>query len=403
MRYNLATNFDNSLIERVSEFGVVKSLYGKLAKDFIGGGRPSLILPNIGRKKLRKHINVAHKHGMEFNYLLNATCMGNGEFIASSHKKMIKLVREVKEDGADGVTVASPAFLKMVKEQFPDLKVSTSIYLKIDDLNKLKHFENLGANQITLSYNFNRDFGLLERALKIVKVDTDLRIIANNICLHSCPYQSPAHANLMAHASQTRHKSKGFLIDIYSISCGLQKIRNPAEFLMSDWVRPEDVHHYEELCDKTGKNLTLKLTDRARTTDWLVGVVKAYAEKSYDGNLLDILNYIGNKGGYRKIRKGAMIRGALAGKAGLGLLRLEKATFLPEIYINNKSLNGFMEHFKQNPCKDKTCYTDDKPYGECKHCYNLAEKLIHMNQEEREKAINESGNFIKEVVSGKIF
>ena len=54
---------------------------------------------------------------------------------------------------------------------------------------------------------------------------------------------------------------------------------------MSDWVRPEDVHHYEELCNKTGKNLTLKLTDRARTTDWLTEVVKAYAEKSYNGNL----------------------------------------------------------------------------------------------------------------------
>ena len=48
---------------------------------------------------------------------------------------------------------------------------------------------------------------------------------------------------------------------------GLQKIKNPAEILMSDWIRPEDVHHYEELADKLGKtNLTLKLTDRARPT-----------------------------------------------------------------------------------------------------------------------------------------
>ena len=403
MKYDLATNFDNELIERIADFGVVKSLYGKLAKDVIGGGRPSLVLPNIGRRKLRKHIEAAHKHGIKFNYLLNASCMNNKEFIASSHREMIKLVREVKEDGADGVTVASPAFLKMVREQFPDLNVSASTFLKIDDLNKLKHFESLGANQITLTYNFNRDFGLLEKALKIVEQGTELRVIANNVCLHSCPYQSPAHANLLAHSSQSKHKSRGFIIDIYAISCGLQKIKNPAEFLMSDWIRPEDVHYYEELCEKTGKNLTLKLTDRARTTDWLAEVVKAYAEKSYEGNLLDILNYVGNKGGYRKVRKGAMIRGALTGKAGFGLLKLKGATFLPEVYINNKNLNGFMEYFKENPCKDKICYTDDKPYGECRHCYNLAEKLVHMDKEKREKGIGMAEELVTDITSGRIF
>jgi len=405
IRYDLATNFDDKLIERVAEFGIVKSVYGKLDKDIVGGGRPSLILPKISRKQLRKHIETAHKYGIEFNYLLNASCMDNKEFIAPSHREIMKLVREVREDGADAVTVSSPAFLKMVKEQFPELKISASDFLEINTLDKMKHYESLGASQITLRHNFCRDFGLLEKALKIVNEETELRLIANNVCLHNCPYH-PGHANLLAHASQLNHESEGFVIDPYMIFCGLQKIKNPAELLMSEWIRPEDVHYYEELCDKTGNsNLVLKLTDRAKTTDWLVNVVKAYAEKSYDGNLMDILNYIGNKGGYQQVRKGAMIKGALTGKIGFGVLKLEKATFLSgvEVCLNNKDLNGFMEHFIKNPCGDRTCYTDDKSYGECKHCYNLAKKLVKMDESKKEEAISFTEDFVHSITSGKIF
>ncbi|MDP3026458.1 MAG: U32 family peptidase [Nanoarchaeota archaeon] len=405
MRYDLATNFDNELIERVADFGAVKSIYGKLASDVVGGGRPSIVLPKISRKQLRKHIETAHKHQIEFNYLLNASCTGNQEFISSSHKEFIKLIKQVQEDGADAVTVANPTMLGIVKEQFPDLNISASVYLNINNLSKLKHFENMGANQLTLHYSLNRDFELLENALKIANPETELRLIANNVCLHNCPYGIPGHSNLLSHSSQSKDKTKGFVIDIYTIMCSLQKIKNPAEFLMAEWIRPEDVHRYEELCNKAGNsNLVLKLTDRAKTTDWLVNVVKAYAKKSYDGNLLDIINYIGNKGGYAQIHKLPMVIGALTGKAKpSGLLKLEKATFLPEVYIDNKSLNGFLDPFIKNPCKDKTCYTKDKPYGECRHCYNLAEKLIKIDENKIREAIDFAEDLVHSINSGRMF
>lgn len=405
MRYDLATNFDNRLIEEIAPYNIVQSIYGKLASDIVGGGRPSIILPDINRKKLKEHIQTAHNHGIKFNYLLNASCTGNRELISPSHKEFIRLIEQVQEDGADEVTVANPTMLGIVKKQFPELNISASIYLNIDNLNKLKHFENMGANQLTLHYSLNRDFELLEDALKIANPGTELRLIANNVCLHNCPYGIPGHSNLLSHSSQSEDKTKGFVIDIYTVMCGLQKIKNPAEFLMSEWIRPEDIHYYEELCDRLGRtNLTLKLTDRARPTEWLTRAVKAYAEKSYEGNLMDIINYTGSKGGYQQIRKLAMLKGILTGKAKTSeLLKLEKATLLPEVYIDNKSLNGFLEHFIKNPCRNKTCYTEDKSYGECRHCYNLAEKIVKINEVEQNQAIHRAQDLINSVNSGRMF
>jgi collagenase-like PrtC family protease len=401
MNYDLATNFDDDLIRRVADFGTVKSLYGKLAKDIIGGGRPSLVLPDISRKQLRNHISVAHNKGIKFNYLLNASCLDNKEFTTSFYKEFIALARQIKEDGADGVTVGSPSILSMVKDKFPDLKISTSIYMGVDSLDKIKHFEKMGASQITLSHNFTRDFPLLEKALKITDEKTELRLISNNVCLHNCPYMVPSHANLMAHSSQEKHESNGFMIDLYTLLCGLQKIKNPAEFLMSEWIRPEDVHYYEDIPNKN--NLVLKLTDRARTTDWLVRSVQAYSQKSYSGNLFDILNYI-QCDGYNKIRKGSMIKGVLAGKANWKeMMKVEKATFLPEVYIENQSLDGFLEHFIKSPCSNKTCYTSDKEYGECRFCYDLAQKVVSIREPERTESIGHIEELVGVINSGGMF
>jgi len=395
MRFDVATNFEDDLIERIAEFKTVKSVYGKLGADIVGGGRPTIVLPDISRKRIRQHIEICHKYGIEFNYLLNASCMDNRELVAGSHREIMGLVKQVKEDGVDSVTVGSPIMLTMVKEQFPELKVATSIFMNVNTISKIKHLEALGANEITLDHNFTRNFPLLNSAASISK--KDLRLIANNVCLHECPYAIPSHANLLAHSSQSKHETKGFTLDVYTLLCGLEKLKDPAEFIMSDWIRPEDVKHYDL------KNITLKITDRARTTDWLVKAVKAYSERKYNGNLFDIINYIGNNG-YAQLHKGLIIKGALTGKAKVSeLLKLEKATFLPEVYVENQALDGFLEHFKQSPCEGKTCYTGTKDYGNCRFCYDTAQKTVRINVNERQEAISLAEEVVESINSGRMF
>jgi len=107
MRYDLATNFDNKLIENISEFGAVKCLYGMPKQSIVGGGRPSFTIPKISQKQLKKHIETAHKYGIKFNYLFNALCSNNREF-SKKNLQIRDFIKYVEDAGADFVTVGSP-------------------------------------------------------------------------------------------------------------------------------------------------------------------------------------------------------------------------------------------------------------------------------------------------------
>ncbi|MBU1136620.1 MAG: hypothetical protein ABIG37_02495 [Nanoarchaeota archaeon] len=398
MEYDLATNFDDKLIERVAEFETVKSVYGKLPADIVGGGRPTIVLPNINRKDIKKHIETCHKHGIEFNYLLNASCMDNKELTAEGYKEIIKLIEQVQEDGANSLTVSNIPLLGIIKNHFPDLKVSTSIYMRPSTINEVLSLEEMGADEITLCYSFNRNFPKLKKVLDVKKPTTSLRLIANNTCLHDCPYRVPGHANFLAHSSQQKHESKGFALDIFTVMCGLKKLENLGEIFMSEWIRPEDVSDYEEL----GRNLVLKLTDRARTTDWLVRAVRAYSEQNYDGNLFDILNWMDGK--YKQTHIGPMIKGALKGKAKIQqLLKLKTGAFLPEIYVDNRQLEGFLEHFKKSPCEDRVCYSRSPQNADCNYCETLAERLVKINEQEKQSSISRKQEIITAINSGEMF
>ena len=116
-----------------------------------------------------------------------------------------------------------------------------------------------------------------------------MRVIANAICLHGCPFLI-SHGAGQAHASQEGHASCGAYLDCNAFMCMLLKFRAPYRLIASDWIRPEDAHYYEELCDRVGyKRFSLKLLERTRDTAFLCRVVEAYVDERYDGNLIDIL------------------------------------------------------------------------------------------------------------------
>lgn len=408
IRFDLATNFDDELLKRVSELNAIKSVYGKLREDIVGGGRPNYTLPDVSRKRLKEHIQVAHNNGILFNYLLNALCMDNREFIGKTNRQIRDFLRFIEDSGTDFVTVGSPFLLRLVKEHTA-MKVSISIYNDIDSTDKVREWERLGADELTLHYSYNRNFKKLEEVLKLSKVD--FRLIANNVCLHECIYRTN-HANALAHSSQTSHESGGFFLDYFSLNCGKEKIKNPVKLIAADWIRPEDIHFYEELCDKLDvDNLTLKLTDRSRSTDWLANVASAYASRRYDGNIFDILNYIGNKG-YAQIHKGSFIKGAVLQKADAFKMReFQKAVFLTPAFADNRALDGFMDFFLNHDCSKYHCDDEgwpsstQKAINSCSYCRSWAQKTLQFpeGEESRAEAISKCETLLHDFESGGIF
>lgn len=410
LTFDLATNFDDRLLDEVGRLGTVEAIYGKMAADLIGGGRPSITLPQVSVSHLERHIATAHHQNIEFNYLLNALCLDNQEFIGPSHREILTFLDWLVSLGIDAVTIANPFLLRLIKERFPQLKVSVSIFCRADSLADIRFWEEQGADEITLDHTFTRDFPLLEAALGLAQPQTSVRIIANNVCLRECPYKI-SHANLLAHASQARHLSGGFVIDYYMLACGLQKLLHPTRLISSEWIRPEDITFYEGLAKKADHPIVIKLTDRQRTTDWLIRVIKAYSARKWNGNLFDLINFIGNDE-YQQLDRPKIAANVLGGKAKImPMMNLEKATFLCPVEVDNAGLAGFLEGFKTQNCRLQTCDDRgwfgeedfDQPSGSCSYCKDFAQKVIHFDEGQRQDAIARAEKVLADLESSRMF
>ena len=405
MNISLATNFDDALIERVRAYPV-DELFGKLSSDVTGGGRASYQIVGVGRRRVSEHVRAARAAGIRFNYLLNAACLDNREFTRRGQREIRALLDWLADIGVGAVTVASPFLLKIVKTCYPHFRTRVSVFACIDNVRKARMWEDLGADCLMLdSLLINREF----RLLKVVRenVKCELELLVNNSCMSSCAY-SHYHMTTLAHASQSRHSSKGFFIDWCFLRCTMMKLQNPVEYIRSEWIRPEDLHLYEDL----GYN-RFKITERSAPTEVLVRRVQAYAERRYEGTLLDLVQPFGiskeasgpETGRNRRwwtlkhlfrpfqvdlrrlwnVKKLAEERGMLRPLAGN-----------PPVVVENRALDGFMERFFAKGCKDVDCET-------CRHCHRWAEQAVKIDHAYKARCLRLYEQVFDDLHSGRMW
>lgn len=403
MRFSLATNFDNRLPDRVKSYGVFE-LYGKLHADVVGGGRATFMLPAVARRAVERHVEACERAGLRFNYLLNATCLDNLEYTRRGQERLRRLIDWVCEAGATAVTVANPFLLRLVKRSYPQLHVRVSVFAAINDVRRAQYWEELGADCIALdSLQINREFELLRTIRE--SVGCQLELLASNSCLQNCPLQ-PYHPNLLSHASQQGHATRGFAIDWCLLWCSYMKLRDPVHYVRADWIRPEDLRHYEAL----GYD-QIKLTERGAPTDVLVLRARAYHERRYPGNLLDLVQPYGFP-----VTEGAVPRRGLtwvlrhfmrpravrwrklpllyelAKRRGL----LGAAPGRPPVYVDNRALDGFIDRFLTEGCRGRDCRT-------CGYCDAWAERVVRMDEQWRKECLALYEQTFAEIESGGLW
>ncbi len=389
MRLSVATNFDPLLIEAIKPYPVVE-IFGKLREDAVGGGRAPYQLAPVTRRELAEHVRQARAAGIGFNYLLNASCLGNREITRAGQRDIEEIAGWLCDIGIDSVTVATPYLLTLVKSRFPRLKVRISVFGGVDRVRKARMWEDLGADCIVLdSLLVNRELATLARIRE--SISCDLELLVNNNCLSSCAL-SPSHMNALAHAGQSWHGNRGFFIDWCFLKCTEMKLRDPVNYVRSEWIRPEDTAHYEAL----GYDL-FKIAERDIPTAIMATRVKAYAERRYDGNLLDIVqpyafSGIGEQERYYRRGLGWFLRYAvrpgLANPARMLVLkRLADSLNMtrpvggqPPVFVDNRALDGFMERFRKEGCRDADCEV-------CRWCHEFAAKAVRVDEAHRERAL----------------
>ncbi len=350
----MPTSYEDELVERLAAAnerhaagGVrVAEFYGSLPRTATGSGRPARSLTPVTDREFARHVEVARAAGILFTYAFNTSCTGNREFAPQTRRAFVDALLRARDLGCHAIVVASPYLIELARLHAPELRVHSSSIAFMKSTKEALHYVRLGAARLVLDPDTIRDFTFL-RKLRRACPDVELEALCNHPCLLNCPYETYCY-NSVAHAS-TAGEGGGYE-PFALLSCHLDKLRDTAEFVKGSWMRPQDLHHYEDV----GLS-TIKIAGRGRSTAWLARVAEAYLSRHYDGNLMELI---------WEPQWTAAWRGAGCAQPPRMPLRADAAAF-----------DGFIEHFvERGPDCGRGC-------GACRHCDDFAHAALSIDQD----------------------
>jgi len=373
MKLLVPTNWDPDLISPLSRLEADVQLYGVLPTSMIGSGGRGPDNIHMMENQAEEYIKRAHSAGLKFDYILNAPSMGNMEWDENTHQELLEHLRWITSIGVDSVTVSIPYLIELIKRQFPHLNVRVSTIAHVNSVARAKFFESLGADSITLDINVNRDFTLL-KALRSA-VDCELTVLLNNLCLYQCPYEY-YHHDTLGHASQSYNPLHGYYEDYCVLHCTLDRLCDISQNIKCRWVRPEDIHAYEEI----GIDM-FKTSGRSMPAERILNTAVAYSSRHYQGNLYDILNVITPKIEF--------------GNSDLPGVQNNVIGPPPRLYVDNQALEGFLDFFKKQNCLSGCAH--------CDYCQRIANKVIQFDREEVDEYIAMLNAYLDKLSSSRMF
>ncbi|MBY9087496.1 U32 family peptidase [Paenibacillus sp. HN-1] len=297
---------------------------------------------------LKAYVAYSNTKNIEFNYTINAPYLNKKEFSRDGVDLIQKYLKDIYNAGVRSITSALPSLTEIIQASGYDFKIKASTLCQITNANKASFYKDLGLERIVVDESINRDFKALRR---IVNAFGDkVEVIVNPICLMDCVYR-------MFHYNQVSGDSTVCTDEIstnyFEHRCVLQRYKKVSNLLRISWIRPEDIEYYTSIgihyFKLQGRNLVLK-GDPVRA-------VKAYFDKDYDGDLMDIIYMFHPLNNFK-------------------------------IYLDNKKLDKFLQPFYKN---EQFCSRD---CSVCSYCENFSKKVI--DHSEAEGIIELSNTFYKE-------
>lgn len=396
MKLSVAANWDLGLLEGLKEIPEVTSIYAKLPFDIVGGGRSGSVVPSVDWDFAAAYIRLAHEQGLSFCYLINAPCLGNLEQTKEGKKEILAFIEQLVAIKVDSVSIANLAVVTLVRRHFPELRIRGSVLSWPTNLPRLKYQESMGVDPLIIPYSeFNRDFTMLPKIRS--GLSCGMQLFVNVSCIYNCHYLAE-HASSVGHASQVRKEMPPAhsFIDFYLWQCTRRRLLQPELFLMSRWIRPEDLHVYEAM----GYD-EFKIIDRSRSTAWLLRVTKAYADRQYKGNLLDIisLEMLGDPAGFHtdiedQVRERMRHYDTEERQLMLRMLKLRRRLLEFDISIDNTELEGFLEGFQKIRCAETLC-------EECRYCHGYAKRAVRFDRGEADILARDISGLLEDFLTMK--
>ncbi len=351
-------NWDPSLI-KLLEGLPVRYLYGSLSGDFTL--RPSRTLPKSNPLSAAEMIRRAKEAGIKFAYVMNATCLGGTELRDDGRTWLLQRLAMIKSLKCDAVITSNPVIMKIVREFFPELEIHVSVLSFVDSVRKAVYFEKMGADVIHLDPSINRDF----KTLKAIRtaVGCELSILVNEGCLLDCPIRF-YHGNLVSHMGGSDKGSA--TIDYCLLECSAIRYDDISEFIKAPWIRPQDLHIYEDLGFKLFKIAGReKLGDGSSHSEWIIEAARSYSE----GKCEDLARLL----------------------VATRPVQLSSSTPRAKARIMAGLLDGFLDFFMKGYC-DKDC-------TRCRYCNEWANKVVII-EGDKDAYVEETTKGIRLVVRG---
>jgi collagenase-like PrtC family protease len=355
MELVLGTNFDDALVDRVSDLPV-RSFFAGFPVSLTGAGRPPYILPEVDREGFQRHVKAIHHRGREFYATLNSNDLGLKEYGPGYIDAFLREVSELLDLGVDGFVVAIPALVDAIHRAHPSVPISVSSFARIRSVSQAEYFLRLGADTVILEEG-NRNFELIRG---LVSSGARVEVLTNQTCIRECPFRAH-HLNTSSLCSQPGGDRLWFEFPI--LECGLEVVRDPRKLISSIWVRPEDLAAYEE-----AGVYRFKISGRNRSTDWLDHAARAYSNREYHGNLLDILSFVQVKAPSRAL---SILASRGVAPEVVEPLRQAFAGMDDVVIDNDEFPRGFLRRIAATDCENRSC-------DECGYCGTVAEKVVRI-------------------------
>lgn len=254
----------------------------------IPSGRFELGTDRVGfdwqaQARLERDLKSLRALDVRLDLLLNANCYGERSISCHLENEICGIIQHLENicKGVDIVTTCSPTIAYIVRKQFSEIEIRASVNMRIGTIQAMTYL-----NDRFDSYVIQRD---IQRNLNYVREladwcsenDKGLCMLANSGCLRYCPDQV-FHDNLVAHQKGVDQHENIPSLTPYICWQMYQYPANWAAILQATWVRPEDLCHYEDIIR------LVKLSSRTRPT--AEPILKAYSQRHWDGNLLNLLD-----------------------------------------------------------------------------------------------------------------
>lgn len=154
---------------------------------------------------------------------------------------------------------------------------------------------------------------------------------------------------------------------------------------------------------------TFKLVERSCPSDLIIKRVKAYSESSFSGNLLEIVGPVAaikkelHTPYFQRLRmfitmfrpSKIRISSLLAMKKyAEQIIMHDYSKANASVYIDNKSINGFIEGLRKRSCASYEC-------SQCGYCGSFAKKHVHYNNNFRASALASAEKLDQGLLNGE--